>query len=99
MEKRELMKQTVIIAMIILMISVIGAVFLTEQNGSVIILFLFAELASLISFYIFFSVVIPSLIPEYRKVDENFNCGANELYITKDELYSLESPFGSVKDE
>ena len=74
------MKQTVIIAMVILMISVIGAVFLPDQGGSVIILFLFAELASLISFYIFFSVIIPSLIPEFRKVDENFNCGANELY-------------------
>lgn len=93
------MKPNVIIAMIILMMSVIGAVFLPDQGGSVIILFLFAELASLISFYIFFSVVIPSLIPEYRKVDENFNCGANELYLTKEELYSLESPFGSVKDE
>jgi hypothetical protein len=93
------MKPTVVIAMIILMISVIGAVFLPEQKGSVIILFLFAELASLISFYIFFSVVIPSLIPEYRKVDENFNCGANEMYLSKEEMYSLEAPFGSVKDE
>lgn len=85
--------------MIILIISVLGAIFFSEQNGSVIILFLFAELASLVSFYIFFSVIIPSLIPEYRKVDENFNCGASEIYLHKDEMYSLESPFGSVKDE
>ena len=67
MEAEYNMKPNVIIAMIILMISVIGAVFLPEQKETVIILFLFAELASLISFYIFFSVVIPSLIPEYRK--------------------------------
>ncbi|HWQ68205.1 MAG TPA: hypothetical protein VN372_15215 [Methanospirillum sp.] len=87
------------ISMIILIISVLGAVFFSDQNGSVIILFLFAELASLVSFYIFFAVVIPSLIPEYRNVDENFNCGASEIYLNKDEMYSLESPFGSVKDE
>jgi hypothetical protein len=99
MGEGEKMKPNVIIAMVILMISVIGVVLLPDQDKSVIILFLFAELASLISFYIFFSVVIPSLIPEYRKVDENFNCGANELYLTREELYSLESPFGSVKEE
>jgi len=93
------MKSSVIIAMIILMISVIGAVVFYDVDGSIIPLFLFAELASLISFYIFFSVIIPSLIPEYRNVDENFNCGANELYLTESELYSLESPFGSVSDD
>lgn len=81
------------------MISVIGAVVFYDVDGSIIPLFLFAELASLISFYIFFSVIIPSLIPEYRNVDENFNCGANELYLTESELYSLESPFGSVSDD
>jgi hypothetical protein len=92
------MKSTVIISMIILMISVIGAVIFYDVYGSIIPLFLFAELASLISFYMFFAVIIPSLIPEKRKIDENFNCGANELYLTENELYSLESPFGSVID-
>lgn len=93
------MKPYLIISMIILIISVLGAIFLSEQNGSVMLLFLFAELASLVSFYIFFSVIIPTLTPEYRKVDENFNCGANEIYLHNDEMYNLESPFGSVKDE
>ena len=93
------MKPTVIIAMIILMISVIGAVAFYDVEGSIIPLFLFAELASLISFYIFFAVIIPSLIPESRKIDDNFNCGVNELYLNENELYSLESPFGSIKDE
>jgi hypothetical protein len=94
-----MMKPTVVIAMIILMISVIGAVVFYDVDGSIIPLFLFAELASLISFYIFFAVIIPSLTPKMRKIDENFNCGVNELYLTESELYSLESPFGSVKDE
>ena len=93
------MKPTVVISMIILMISVIGAVFFYDVYGSIIPLFLFAELASLISFYMFFAVIIPSLIPEFRKVDENFNCGVNELYLKENELYSLESPFGSVSDD
>ncbi|MCL2460131.1 MAG: hypothetical protein FWF19_02060 [Euryarchaeota archaeon] len=93
------MKPTVVIAMIILMISVVGAVAFYDVEGSIIPLFLFAELASLISFYIFFAVIIPSLIPESRKIDDNFNCGVNELYLNESELYSLESPFGRVKDE
>lgn len=93
------MKPYLVVSMIILVISVIGAIFLPEPNGSPMFLFLFAELASLVSFYIFFSVIIPTLIPEYRNVDENFNCGASELYLTSDEIYTPESPFGSVDDE
>ena len=67
------MKPYFVVSMVVLIISVLGA--------------------------IFFSVVIPSLIPEYRKVDENFNCGASEIYLHEDEMFSLESPFGSVKNE
>ena len=93
------MKPYFVVSMVVLIISVLGAIFFSEQSGSIILLFLFAELASLVSFYIFFSVVIPSLIPEYRKVDENFNCGASEIYLHEDEMFSLESPFGSVKNE
>ena len=93
------MKPYFAVSMIILVISVVGAIFLPEQDGSPMLLFLFAELGSLVSFYIFFSVIIPTLIPEYRDVDENFNCGASELYLTRDEIYTPESPFGSVDDE
>lgn len=93
------MKPYFVVSMIILVISVIGAIFLPDQNGSPILLFLFVELASLVSFYVFFSVIIPTLIPEYRNVDENFNCGASEIYLNQDEIYTLESPFGSVYDE
>ncbi len=93
------MKPYFVVSMIILVVSVIGAIFLPGPNGSPMLLFLFAELASLVSFYIFFSVIIPTLIPEYRNVDENFNCGAGELYLTRDEIYTPESPFGSVDDE
>ncbi|HTX43944.1 MAG TPA: hypothetical protein VMC61_04385 [Methanocella sp.] len=87
------MKPYFIIAIIILVISVLGALF---SNG-LIVLFLFAELASLVSFYIFFSVIVPSLFPEMRNVDENFNCGASELYLNPEEMYNPKTPFGGVK--
>ena len=89
------MKQYFVIAIFILVISVLGTVFFAEQ--SLIVLFLFAELASLVSFYIFFSVVIPSLFPEYRKVEENFNCGADEVYLNTGEMYGPRTPFGGMK--
>lgn len=87
------MKPYFIIAILILVTSVIGALF---ANGSYIVLFLFAELASLVSFYIFFSVIIPSLFPEYRNVDENFNCGASEMYLNPEEMYGPKTPFGGM---
>lgn len=87
------MKPYFVIAIIILITSVIGAVF----SSGMVMLFLFAELASLVSFYIFFSVIIPSLFPEYRNVDENFNCGAGETYLTADEMYNPKTPFGGMK--
>ncbi len=89
------MKPYFIIAIIILVISVLGALF---SNG-LIMLFLFAELASLVSFYIFFSVIVPSLFPELRDVDENFNCGASELYLNPEEMYNPKTPFGGVKNK
>ena len=52
---------------------------------AVFLLFMFAELASLVSFYMFFSVIIPSLFPEYRDVDENFNCAKSAGDETGDE--------------
>jgi hypothetical protein len=91
------MKPYFIIAIFILVISVLGALFFAAQG--LIILFLFAELASLVSFYIFFSVIIPSLFPEYRNVDENFNCGASEIYLNPEEMYGPKTPFGGVKDK
>ncbi len=91
------MKPYFIIAIFILVISVLGALFFAAQG--LIVLFLFAELASLVSFYIFFSVIIPSLFPEYRKVEENFNCGADEVYLKDDEMYGPKTPFGGVKDK
>ncbi len=91
------MKPYFIIAIFILVISVLGALFFAAQG--LIVLFLFAELASLVSFYIFFSVIIPSLFPEYRNVDENFNCGASELYLNPEEMYGPKTPFGGVKDK
>lgn len=93
------MKTSFVVSMFILILSVIGAVFLPEPNGSPMFLFLFAELASLVSFYIFFSVIIPTLVPEYRNVEENFNCGASEIYLKEDEIYTPEAPFGSMDDE
>ena len=90
------MKQYFIIAIIILIISVLGALF---ANGQIIMLFLFAELASLVSFYIFFSVIVPSLFPELRDVDENFNCGASELYLNPEEMYNPKLPFGGIKNK
>ncbi len=93
------MKPYFVVTMVILVISVVGAVFLPELKGSPMLLFLFAELASLVTFYVFFSVIIPTLIPEYRNIDENFNCGASELYLARDEIYTPESPFGSVDNE
>ena len=91
------MKQYFVIAIFILVISVLGALFFSAQG--LIVLFMFAELASLVSFYIFFSVVIPSLFPEYRKVEENFNCGADEVYLNTGEMYGPKTPFGGVKDK
>jgi hypothetical protein len=91
------MKPYFIIAIFILVISVLGALFFAAQG--LIMLFLFAELASLVSFYIFFSVIIPSLFPEYRNVDENFNCGAGEIYLNPEEMYGPKTPFGGVKDK
>ena len=67
-------------------------------NSNLVLLFLFAELASLVSFYMFFSVIIPSLFPEHHKVDENFNCGASEMYLGSEEAYTPQAPFGGVKD-
>jgi len=96
---KQKMKPYFIVSMVILVISVLGAIFFSDTNGSPMLLFLFAELASLVSFYIFFSVIIPTLIPEYRNVDENFNCGASEIYLNQDEIYTPEAPFGSVHDE
>lgn len=84
------------IALVILSLSVIGALLV---NSDLALLFLFAELASLVSFYMFFSVIIPSLFPEYHKVEENFNCGASEMYLHSDEAYAPNAPFGGVKDK
>ena len=89
------MKPYFIIAIIILVISVLGALF---SNG-LIVLFLFAELASLVSFYIFFSVIVPSLFPEMRNVDENFNCGASEIYLDKGEMYGPRDVFGGLQEQ
>lgn len=82
------------IALIILSVSVIGALLV---NGDLALMFLFVELASLVSFYMFFSVIIPSLFPEHHRVEENFNCGANELYLNPDEAYAPIAPFGGVR--
>jgi hypothetical protein len=91
------MKQYFVIAIFVLVLSVLGAIFFAGQG--LIVLFMFAELASLVSFYIFFSVVIPSLFPEYRKVEENFNCGADEIYLNTGEMYGPETPFGGIKNK
>jgi hypothetical protein len=93
------MKQYFVIAIFILVISVLGALLFSGEGGMPIMLFLFAELASLVSFYIFFSVVIPSLFPEYRNVDENFNCGADEVYLNSQEMYEPKTPFGGIKNK
>jgi hypothetical protein len=93
------MKPYFIIAIIILVISVLGALFSFNEEGTPVMLFLFAELASLVSFYIFFSVIVPSLFPELRDVDENFNCGASELYLNPEEMYNPKTPFGGVKNK
>jgi hypothetical protein len=89
------MKPYFIIAIFILTVSVLGALL----ADGMVMLFLFAELASLVSFYIFFSVIIPAVFPELRRVDENFNCGANELYLENEELYGPMTPFGGIKDK
>ncbi len=93
------MKPYFIIAIFILVISVLGALFFSTGGSTPVVLFLFAELASLVSFYIFFSVIIPSLFPEYRNVDENFNCGAGEIYLDPKEMYGPKTPFGGMKDK
>jgi hypothetical protein len=90
------MKPYFVIALFVLMISVIGALVL---GSSLVLLFLFAELATLVSFYMFFSVIIPSLFPEYRDVEENFNCGADEAYLNADEAYAPRTPFGGVDNK
>ncbi len=91
------MKPYFVIAIFILVLSVLGAIFFAAQG--LIVLFLFAELASLVSFYIFFSVIIPSLFPEYRKAEENFNCGADETYLNAGEMYGPKTPFGGIKNK
>jgi hypothetical protein len=88
------MKPYFVIALFILVISVIGAL---VAGSSFVMLFMFAELASLVSFYMFFSVMIPSLFPEYRDVDENFNCGASEIYLDAGEMYGPQTPFGGMQ--
>jgi len=90
------MKPYFVIALIILSASVLGSLFV---NGNFVLLFLCAELASLVSFYMFFSVIIPSLFPEHHMVEENFNCGANELYLQAEEAYAPQAPFGGVKNK
>ncbi len=90
------MKPYFVIALFILVISVVGAL---VAGSSIVTLFLFAELASLVSFYMFFSVIIPSLFPEYRDVDENFNCGASEIYLDAGEMYEPKTPFGGMHDK
>ena len=91
------MKPYFIIAIFILVISVLGALLFSAQG--LIMLFLFSELASLVTFYIFFSVIIPSLFPEYRNVDENFNCGASEIYLNEKEMYGPRTVFGRVGND
>jgi hypothetical protein len=90
------MKPYFIIALIILSASVIGSLFVSSD---LVLLFLFAELATLVSFYMFFSVSIPSLFPEHHTVDENFNCGANEAYLRAEEAYAPTTPFGGVDNK
>ncbi|HEY3273755.1 MAG TPA: hypothetical protein VGJ92_08340 [Methanocella sp.] len=90
------MKPYFVIALFILVISVIGAL---VSGSSFVMLFMFAELASLVSFYMFFSVIIPSLFPEYRDVDENFNCGASEIYLDAGEMYGPKTPFGGMQNK
>ena len=90
------MKPYFVIALFILAASVVGAL---VAGSSVVLLFLFAELASLVAFYMFFSVIIPSLFPEYHKVEENFNCGANEIYLDAGEMYEPRTPFGGMQDK
>ena len=87
------MKPYFVIALVILAISVLGSLIVSSD---LVLLFLFAELASLVSFYMFFSVIIPSLFPEQHSVDENFNCGANETYLNAEEAYAPMTPFGGV---
>ena len=84
------------IALVILSLSVIGALLVGTDLA---LLFLCAELASLVSFYMFFSVIIPSLFPEQHRTEENFNCGADELYLHSEEAYAPNAPFGGVKDK
>ncbi len=84
------------IALVIMSFSVLGALLV---DGSLALLFLFVELASLVSFYMFFSVIIPSLFPEFHKVEENFNCGASEMYLPSGEAYAPRAPFGGMKDK
>ena len=95
------MKPYFVIALVILVISVIGVLVASGLGGdsSVIMMFLFVELASLVSFYMFFSVIIPSLFPEYRDVDENFNCGASEIYLDKGEMYGPRDVFGGLQEQ
>ena len=91
------MKPYFAIAILILLSSVIGGLLFAPQG--VVALFLFAELATLVSFNMFFSVIIPSLFPEQHKVEENFNCGADEIYLNADEAYAPKAPFGGGDDQ
>lgn len=84
------------IALVILSLSVIGALLVGTDLA---LLFLFAELITLVSFYMFFSVLIPSLFPEQHKVEENFNCGASEMYLHSEEAYAPNAPFGGMKNK
>ncbi len=90
------MKPYFVIALVILAVSMIGVL---VAISSYIVQFLFLELASLVSFYMLFSVFIPSLFPEFRNVDENFNCGASEIYLDADEMYGPRTPFGGMQDK
>ncbi|HUL62480.1 MAG TPA: hypothetical protein VLT35_05405 [Methanocella sp.] len=90
------MKPYFVIALFVLVTSVIGAL---VSGSSFVMLFLFLELASLVCFYMFFSVIIPSLFPELRDVDENFNCGASEVYLEAEEMYGPKSPFGGMQNK
>jgi hypothetical protein len=95
------MKPYFAIALVILVISVVGALVSggPGRGSELIMLFLFAELASLVSFYMFFSVIIPTLFPEDRDVEENFNCGASEIYLDAGEMYGPRTVFGGMQDE
>lgn len=86
------------LAVAMILISLGGLGFIFARN--LVEFFLLAELVAVSAFYIFFSVLIPSLFPETVKAEDIFTGGAAKPpYIHDDEVLRPVFPFLEEEEE